>query len=242
MVSITMPVIRLASAAKACRAARDNAGIDPDKIELVVGWDRERIGCPRMLKRLVKRARHDLIMFIGDDSIPQPGYLKAALDVMATLPDGWGLVGFNDEFISGITHATHWLADVRMLDILDGEFFHTGYRHCFCDNELSTRAVQAGRYAFAPAAIVKHNHPIIQKKSIKTWLILLGASIIGTSIGAFLYTEAARTAGANVMALLASASPLFSLPLTYWINKEKISKEGFVGVVLTVIGVVVILL
>ncbi len=86
------------------------------------------------------------------------------------------------------------------------------------------------------------NHPPNQKKSLKIWSILLGASIIGTSIGAFLYTEAARIAGANVMSLLASASPLFSLPLTYWINKEKISKEGFLGVVLTVIGVVVILL
>jgi drug/metabolite transporter (DMT)-like permease len=86
------------------------------------------------------------------------------------------------------------------------------------------------------------NPSIIQKKTFKTWSILLGASIIGTSIGAFLYTEAARMAGANFMSLLASASPVFSLPLTYWINKEKISKEGFVGVVLTVIGVLVILL
>lgn len=89
---------------------------------------------------------------------------------------------------------------------------------------------------------IKINHTTYQKKSLVTWSILLGASIIGTSIGAFLYTEAARTAGANVMALLASASPLFSLPLTYWINKEKISKEGFIGVILTVIGVIVILL
>ncbi len=89
---------------------------------------------------------------------------------------------------------------------------------------------------------LKIDHTTYQKKTRKTWSILLGASIIGTSIGAFLYTEAARTAGANVMALLASASPLFSLPLTYWINKEKVSKEGFFGVVLTVIGVMVILL
>lgn len=88
----------------------------------------------------------------------------------------------------------------------------------------------------------KENSVTYEKKSLKLWSILLGASIIGTSIGAFLYTEAARTAGANVMALLASASPLFSLPLTYWINKEKISKEGFIGVILTVIGVVVILI
>ena len=80
------------------------------------------------------------------------------------------------------------------------------------------------------------------RKPSHTWLILIIASIIGTSLGAYLYTEAARTAGAIVMSLLASASPLFSLPLTYWFNKEKISKHGFLGVILTIIGVIIILI
>jgi len=66
-------------------------------------------------------------------------------------------------------------------------------------------------------------------------------AIIGTSIGAYAYTEAARVAGATIMALIASASPLFSLPLTYFINKEKITKFGFVGVILTILGVIVII-
>jgi len=81
-----------------------------------------------------------------------------------------------------------------------------------------------------------------QKRSYKTWGILILASIIGTSIGAYVYTEAARTAGATLMALIASASPLFSLPLTYWLNKERITKFGFLGVTLTIVGVVVILI
>jgi len=80
------------------------------------------------------------------------------------------------------------------------------------------------------------------RKSSQTWLILIGASIIGTSLGAYLYTEAARTAGAIVMSLLASASPLFSLPLTYWLNKERITKYGFLGVISTILGVIVILI
>ena len=80
------------------------------------------------------------------------------------------------------------------------------------------------------------------RKSPQTWVILIIASIIGTSLGAFLYTEAARTAGAIVMSLVASASPLFSLPLTYLINKEKITKYGFLGVILTIIGVIIILI
>ena len=80
------------------------------------------------------------------------------------------------------------------------------------------------------------------KKPSQTWLILIIASIIGTSIGAYLYTEAAHTAGAVVMSLLASASPLFSLPLTYWLNKEKITKYGFLGVLSTILGVIVVLI
>jgi len=81
-----------------------------------------------------------------------------------------------------------------------------------------------------------------QKKDRKTWVLLIFAAILGTSIGAYVYTEAARTAHATVMSLIASAAPLFSLPLTYWLNKEKITKFGFLGVILTIIGVVIIVI
>lgn len=81
-----------------------------------------------------------------------------------------------------------------------------------------------------------------QKKNRKTWALLILAAILGTSIGAYVYTEAARTAGATVMSLIASAAPLFSLPLTYWLNKEKITKFGFLGVIITIVGVVIILI
>ena len=80
------------------------------------------------------------------------------------------------------------------------------------------------------------------RKPSKTWYILIIASIIGTSLGAYLYTEAAHTAGAIVMSLIASASPLFSLPLTYWVNKERISKYGFLGVLSTILGVFVVII
>ena len=86
------------------------------------------------------------------------------------------------------------------------------------------------------------NKGTAQKRSKETWFLLIIASIIGTSLGAYLYTEAARTAGANIMSLIATSSPLFALPLTYWVNKEKITKFGFIGVIVTIIGVLVILI
>ena len=81
-----------------------------------------------------------------------------------------------------------------------------------------------------------------QKRSIRTWGLLLGASILGTSLGSYLYTESVHVAGADIVALIASSAPLFALPLTYLINKETISKFGFIGVMLTVFGVVLILI
>jgi len=80
-----------------------------------------------------------------------------------------------------------------------------------------------------------------QKISLRSWSFLLVASIIGTSLGAYLYTESVHIAGANVVSLIASAAPLFALPLTYFINKEKITKWGFLGVILTTLGVILIL-
>ncbi len=89
----------------------------------------------------------------------------------------------------------------------------------------------------------KHNNPQQNdKKSLRVWILLIGASILGTSLGAYLYTEAVHLAGANIMSLVASASPLFALPLTYFVNKEKISKYGFIGVILTILGVILILI
>jgi DME family drug/metabolite transporter len=87
-----------------------------------------------------------------------------------------------------------------------------------------------------------NNRVFYNKKTKRTWILLIVASILGTSIGAFLYTEGIHIAGANIMALIASTSPLFALPLTYFINKEKISKFGFIGVIFTISGVVIILI
>lgn len=102
-------------------------------------------------------------------------------------------------------------------------------------------AIMAGRENYS---LKKKNNEKIPffRKSVATWGYLIIAALIGTSLGAYVYTEAARVAGATVMSLIASASPLFSLPLTYLINKEKITKIGFLGVLLTVVGVVLILI
>ncbi len=102
------------------------------------------------------------------------------------------------------------------------------------------------RFPFAFLMLIgvtfKLDGAISVKKGKKTWFWLLLGSIIGTTLGAHLYTEAARTTGASIMSLIASASPLFALPFGYFVNKEKISWLSFIGVLLTICGVVLIVL
>ena len=120
-------------------AVRLNAGIPEHDYEFVTEEDKERIGCPKMVKKLTDRASGSLICFLGDDTIPQHEFLVHALAEMAGLPDCWGLIGIDDNIrLKGRKKApAHWLADKRLLPYLDGEFFHTGYRHCYCDNDNS---------------------------------------------------------------------------------------------------------
>lgn len=77
-------------------------------------------------------------------------------------------------------------------------------------------------------------------RSTYFWLFL--ASLIGTSLGAFLYTEAARVAGATIMSLMATANPLFSIPIAYLINREKITPLALLGVIIIMAGVIIILI
>ncbi|MFX1391018.1 MAG: DMT family transporter [Promethearchaeota archaeon] len=119
-------------------------------------------------------------------------------------------------------------------------------------NELSSIIGNVIRFPFAflilgsmvwrENYIKRKNNSFRKKKSLNLWMLLLSASIIGTSFGAYLYTESVHLAGPSIVSLIASASPLFAFPLTYLVNKEKISKFGFIGVILTILGVIVILI
>jgi drug/metabolite transporter (DMT)-like permease len=79
-------------------------------------------------------------------------------------------------------------------------------------------------------------------RSISSWLWLIAGALIGTSLGVYLYTEAAYLAGAVTMALITTLGPVFSIVLDWIVNKEKISVMGFLGIITTIGGVILIVL
>jgi len=158
-VSIIIPVIRPEKAAETVKAIELNSGEIP--YEILAEMDHGRIGCPRMVEKLAAEAKYELVMFLGDDTIPEAGFLRAAVEEMAKLPDGWGVIGLNTEDPRGSNPLAHWLADKRILaHIPGGEFFPIDYRHCWGDNELRDIAEELGRWGFAEGSRIRHNHPI----------------------------------------------------------------------------------
>ena len=134
-----------------------------DNIEILVEHDsfENRQGCPKILKRAVERSTGDYVCFLGNDCMPEPGFLRKALECMlSSFQDANGLVGLNDGIWKKGELATHWLASKNLLPMLDGEFFHTGYQHVGCDNELTARCKLANLYVWCEAAKINHRHPV----------------------------------------------------------------------------------
>jgi glycosyltransferase involved in cell wall biosynthesis len=153
LVSICIPVVRPQNMDRLLESIKTNAGFDD--YEVVWEEDKERIGCPKKLKELVEKSRGELICFLGDDVDPQPDFLKVAVGLIKT--SDRLLIGMND---TQSHHSAHWLASKKLLPLIGGEFFHTGYFHNFCDDELRHRAQRLDKFFFATDSIVKHNHPV----------------------------------------------------------------------------------
>ena len=111
---------------------------------------------------------------------------------------------------------------------------------------LSTILAMLPRFLFASivlstlSIIESRKKPVPKKKN--TWIILIISSVLSYSIGSIFFGEAVRIVGASIMALLSAATPLFTIPFSYFINREKISKRGFLGVIITIVGVILILI
>lgn len=165
MISVIIPYVRR-HGAKRCKQALEQTNVVH---EVIADIDSNRIGCPKMVKRLVEKTQYDWVCFLGDDCIPDPHMLDVAVQYMQDLHNRWGMIGLNDQTHDGEQLATHWLCHKKMLPFLGGEFFNTEYIHNFCDRELIDIAKEYGRYVWAKEAKLKHLHPINGGESDKDY-------------------------------------------------------------------------
>lgn len=168
LVTIIIPMIRPEKAQRCIDAIEYNACVPSSVYKVEVMKDVDGIGCPKMVDKMVReKVKTPLVMFLGDDTVPERNFLYEAL---MACPDAFPyeypkadkpyLVGLNDGTGNGYTFATHWLASMKLLDLLpDRQFFNTAYNHCFCDYELTDIAKEKGCYIYSPKAKIIHDHP-----------------------------------------------------------------------------------
>jgi hypothetical protein len=156
MISVIIPVVRPDKAQRCIEAIKKHSGGIVH--EIVTENDTDKIGCPKMVKKLADQTFFDWVMFLGDDTIPQEGFMQNAVAHIDKLPDEWGMIGLNDQVWNGDVVATHWLCHKKMLELTGGEFFHTGYIHTECDRELTEIAQEHGRYIWAEDAKIEHEN------------------------------------------------------------------------------------
>lgn len=160
IVTIIIPVVRPDKAERCIAAIKENSGVEDGEYYIDIRTDDNGIGCPEMVELMVNQVTTSLVMFLGDDTIPQKDFLKNALIAKEKMGKP-GLIGLNDGTRNGETFATHWLASMAFRELLpDRQFFHTSYNHCFCDYELTDIAKENDCYVFCPQAEVAHDHPI----------------------------------------------------------------------------------
>ena len=165
-VSIIIPIIRPEKAERCIKAIKENAGVPKEQYEIVTEVDESRIGCPKMVQLLTNKAKHNWVMFIGDDCIPEKDFLKEAIKAIDELPgkkdeEKWGVIGLN----SNKNPWAHWMAHKYMRTYMDGEFFPLDYAHCWCDNELAEVANEMGRWEYAIKSKIEHKHPVFKTAS-----------------------------------------------------------------------------
>lgn len=142
--------------------------------------------------------------------------------------------------IAGLLAAISWAIGVVLIDWVLNDIAD------LLNTETASSLIgNAARFPIAAILLLlmAWRKPYVQigQWSKKSWVWLIVASIIGTSLGAFFYAEGARSAGAELMSLIAAASPLFALPVTWFLNKERTSLIGLFGVFMTIAGVVLVL-
>ena len=106
-------------------------------------------------------ATGDAFAFIGDDCVPQHGWLETALETLGSFPEESGVIGLNDQRrgpYDGRKFATHYLVTRDFcLRYNGGVLWCPHYWHYYTDVELCARARALHRYHWSERAVVRHD-------------------------------------------------------------------------------------
>jgi len=98
-----------------------------------------------------------------------------------------------------------------------------------------------GSVAFVPLyAIASQQGMLLPTKKAMIRVIIAG--FFGMAVGSVLYVAAVSMVGAAIMSVLSSSAPLFAIPVSIFLLKEKVTPLALIGVALTLTGIVLVVM
>jgi drug/metabolite transporter (DMT)-like permease len=76
----------------------------------------------------------------------------------------------------------------------------------------------------------------------RTVMLLSGATLLGPVLGVWLSLVAVQNANVGVASALSSLAPIFLIPISYFVFKERITRQAVIGTLVTFIGIVILFL
>ena len=96
-----------------------------------------------------------------------------------------------------------------------------------------------GSVAFLPVvAVARLSGMTLPSRKATTRVIIAG--FFGMAIGSLFYVTAVAMVGAAIMSVIAATAPLFAVPVSVIILKEKVTPMAGVGILATIVGVVLV--
>jgi drug/metabolite transporter (DMT)-like permease len=100
--------------------------------------------------------------------------------------------------------------------------------------------VLVGSIAFVPmVAVARVGGMAIPTRKATIYVII--AAFFGMAVGSLFYVTAVAMVGAAIMSVIASTAPLFAIPVSVLILKERVSLIAGVGILATILGVVLVI-
>ena len=143
-------------------AIKSNSSIDHEVI-IVRDENKDRVGCANAVNVGTHMCDTDIIVFIGNDTLPQPGWDTNALDCLAEFNNSIGMVGFNDTVTDYNEKPApqHFMIHKEIIKKLPNQKLFYNYHHNYCDVELHHRVNEMGLYNMCDTAIIYHIHHMI---------------------------------------------------------------------------------
>jgi uncharacterized membrane protein len=137
--------------------------------------------------------------------------------------DSWGLLGALVTALLYATGTTILQVGIEGVDPIGGNLVR----------------MITGSIAFIPMVLVAKQQGMSNPTRYATKLVII-AGFFGMAVGSLFYVSAVAMVGAAIMSVIASTAPLFAVPVSVLVLKEKVTPLAGVGILLTILGVILV--